>query len=399
MDGEAPSSDRVVEVVDESTKKKQRVVDRKAPSSDRVEEVVDESTKKKWKEQWEVFVKDKKKNKYNEVAIQSLALPLTVDEFYHQVLEDNATQSFEKFMRDIGELNVKSTPWQPSKAPTPSEPNTRSIQYTHPVNAPMAPPTAKAFKQQVLHKFGTVGMCLDTCTVVQEVPMADCFVVNDRLWVHEAEDENTGTVKGCIVAVTYEIKFVKSTMFRRIIESQTRKEYALFWNQYADMVRSLKSPLALEEAELEDELEDVAMELEEATALLEDGQEVPLSSVLGRIRSSSRRLSGVAKLPSARKMIHLEEAAEEKLGIDILTLETFILDGIACVRQKLAEGDIGFVLAGAAFCFMFFITIMSIRQMMLMNGFLQNLDARLEKMNQVNEMLLKKLENGSVCGD
>lgn len=107
-------------------------------------------------------------------------------------------------MRDIGERNVTSTSWQPKKTPTASEPTTRSIQYTHPVNAPMAPPTAKAFKQQFMNKFGTVGLCLETCTVVQEVPMAVCFVVNDRLWVHEAEDESGGPAKGCIVAVTFE---------------------------------------------------------------------------------------------------------------------------------------------------------------------------------------------------
>ena len=83
--------------------------------------------------------------------------------------------------------------------------------------------------------------------------MADCFVVEDRLWVHESDDG-----KGCIVAVTFQIRFVKGTMFRRIIESTTRKEYECFWNQFADIIQSLNgSNISLEE----EELVDVAMEL------------------------------------------------------------------------------------------------------------------------------------------
>ena len=107
---------------------------------------------------------------------------MSVDEFYQRVVKNDAADSIGKFMCDIGELDVDTSPWQPSPTPTASEPITRTIRYTHPVNAPMAPPTAKARKEQTLEKFGNVGMCLQTCTIVEEVPMADCFVVNDRLW-------------------------------------------------------------------------------------------------------------------------------------------------------------------------------------------------------------------------
>ena len=72
-------------------------------------------------------------------------------------------------MQDIGELNVDTTPWQPPGEPTESEPTTRIIHYTHPVNAPMAPPKAKARKEQFFNKVGGVGLCVETCTVVEEV--------------------------------------------------------------------------------------------------------------------------------------------------------------------------------------------------------------------------------------
>ena len=73
----------------------------------------------------------------------------------------------------------------------------------------MAPPMAKARKQQILHKFGDAGLCVETCTVVEEVPMADCFMVEDRVWVHGAKDRS----EGCSVTVTFQIRFVKSTFF------------------------------------------------------------------------------------------------------------------------------------------------------------------------------------------
>ena len=296
-------------------------------------------------------------------------------------------------MTDIGELNVDTTPWHPAQIPTASEPTTRTIHYTHPVNAPMAPPTAKARKQQFFNKVGDVGLCVETCTIVEEVPMADCFVVEDRLWVHESEDG------GCIVAVTFQIRFVKGTMFRRIIESTTRKEYESFWNQFADMIQSLKgSGTSLEE----EELADVAMELEKATLMLEgEGQEVPLSSVLSRIRTSTRRLSTAAKLPSSRKMMHTNEAklSENLTSVDVQQMITFVLDGLAYIRKQISESDCAWALAVTVFFFNLFMNMITLRQIGKMNGFLQNL----EKMNEVNAMLLTKLadtgdvSNGGSC--
>ncbi len=115
-------------------------------------------------------------------------------------------------MRDIGELNVVTTPWDATRVPAePATPEStsRSIHYTHPVNVPMAPPTAKAIKQQQFYKFGNAGLWLETCTIVEDVPMTDCFVVEDRLWVHGASDES----KGCVLSVTFQIRFVKGTIY------------------------------------------------------------------------------------------------------------------------------------------------------------------------------------------
>jgi len=343
------------------------------------------------REQWSSFVKEKKKNKFKEIAIESLALPLTVDEFYNQILVDNAPHSFGKFMQDIGELNVDTTPWQPPGEPTESEPTTRIIHYTHPVNAPMAPPTAKARKEQFFNKVGGVGLCVETCTVVEEVPMADCFVVEDRLWVQENE------VNGCSVAVTFQIRFVKSTYFKRIIENTTRGEYMSFFKQFHDMIISLKSPSAADKSssdELEEqgELEDIAMELEQML----EGQEVPLGSVLGRIRRSSIRLS--AKFPSRKVTKEEEIKVEERQAIDVQTVISFVFDSLSYVRKQIADNDYAWAIAVGVFMFSLFFNLIALRRLGRMDSYLQSLDTKLDKMSEMNELLLSKLsENNNIC--
>jgi len=377
-------------VDDGNEQKKQKVVDGETSRSAAADGGVDMT---RLREQWSSFVKEKKKNKFKEIAIESLALPLTVDEFYNQILVDNAPHSFGKFMQDIGELNVDTTPWQPPGEPTESEPTTRIIHYTHPVNAPMAPPTAKARKEQFFNKVGGVGLCVETCTVVEEVPMADCFVVEDRLWVQENEDG------GCTVAVTFQIRFVKSTYFRRIIENTTRGEYMSFFKQFHDMIISLKSPSAAtdkspsEELEEQGELEDIATELEQ---MLLEGQEVPLGSVLGRIRRSSMRLS--AKFPSTRNKKEEEVKVEERQAIDLQTVISFVFDSLSYVRRQITENDYAWAIAVAVFMFTLLFNLVALRRIGRMDSYLQSLDTKLEKMSEMNELLLSKLsDNNNIC--
>ncbi len=302
-------------------------------------------------------------------------------------------------MRDIGELDVHTSPWELPSASKASESTSRTIQYTHPVNAPMAPPTAKARKQQVLHKFGDAGLCVETCTVVEEVPMADCFVVEDRVWVHGAKDGS----EGCSVSVTFQIRFVKSTfflystpsvilfllilevqltkfclsssfakgtMFRRVIENTTRKEYGVFWNQFAGLVRGLGKGS-----------QEAAISLEEAPAILDgEEQKESLSNVLRCIR----RLIQVVQL----------KGMNEICKINVQKMTTFALVGGRYIRKLITEGDYALFVAGAVFFFMISsLNIVATRQMMMM------MDAHLEKIALNQAILLKLLGNNGSCSN
>ncbi len=263
-------------------------------------------------------------------------------------------------MRSIGEKGVDTTPWLPSHTTTSPGPTSRKIHYTHPITAPLAPPMAKALKKQSLHKFGNVGLCLETCTEVEDVPMADCFVVEDRLWVHASEDNS----EECVVSVTFRIQFVKGSLFRRIIENATRKEYGIYWDQFANMIRLLKPPTALGG----DELQKVAIELQHATELLleSEGQEIQMSSVLrSSIRTLSRRFSLATNVPTSRQLMHLEEKDESTEG------------AVSLANYNAGLPFVGICLLCFAMCYLNFVAT---RQIMTMNGLLNSIDARLEGM-------------------
>lgn len=248
----------------------------------------------------------------------------------------------------------------------------------------MAPPTAAARKEQVLQKFGNVGLCLETSTFVENVPMADCFVVRDRLWVNENSKEG-----GCIVSITFQIDFIKGTMFRRIIENTTRGEYQKYWTQFWDMIKSnLGSSI---------ELDEVAIELEEATLLLEaEGQEVPLSSVLGRIRSSSRRLSVVARRASVRNINGTAEKMENSMALAVIGKgKVVVLELFTIVKQHVkehfAEKDDSYVLGCFLILMLGMFNIMALQQISAMNRSIATLT------KQINEAILTNMGSGENC--
>ena len=152
------------EIMDRGTPKKQKVID----SSSGEEAAADKDIR----QSWDSFTAEKKSNKFNELGLESIALPCSVDDFYKHVLDDNAQHSIEKFMSDIGELSVEATSWQPSNT-TSTDPAHRTIKYIHPINAPMAPPTAGARKEQTFFQIdfikGTIRLKKDRSNVLQTV--------------------------------------------------------------------------------------------------------------------------------------------------------------------------------------------------------------------------------------
>jgi hypothetical protein len=144
-------------------------------------------------------------------------------------------------MEETGETNVIVSQWKKEEN---DDTFTRTIEYSHPVNAPLAPPMARARREQRYRFYGKHGLSVETDTYVEDVPMADCFYVTERVLVEPANE------KGVVVVLAeFDIRFVKRTMFRSIIANTTRSEclkgiqgYGVYWT------KALATPETPEEA-------------------------------------------------------------------------------------------------------------------------------------------------------
>jgi hypothetical protein len=104
----------------------------------------------------------------------------------------------------------------------------------------MAPPQAKAKKEQILKKYHNCGIIIETKTFVSDVPMTDCFYVTDTICISsnsDTSDDDDGTNKcKLILDIRFDIVFVKSTYFRSLIYRTTKNEMQQFMMNFTDYI-------------------------------------------------------------------------------------------------------------------------------------------------------------------
>eukprot|EP00978_Attheya_sp_CCMP212_P033583 scaffold136201_cov54-Attheya_sp.AAC.3 len=174
-----------------------------------------------------------------ETGISGLALSCDLEHFFHEFLVDQAPHSIPLFMGKDGDFELHTTPWKVVSDGTGEL--IRTISYSHPIKAPMAPPSAHATKTQTCQVYGDAGICLKTRTIVIDVPMTDCFHVQDRILVEPTPDG------GVSVTADFKINFVKQTIFKHIIYSTTKGDFLSWFDGLAQMMqdalqRKLLSP-------------------------------------------------------------------------------------------------------------------------------------------------------------
>lgn len=118
-------------------------------------------------------------------------------------------------------MDVTVTPWKlDTNSDNDKESFVRTVEFKHAVNVPMAPPYARARKEQRYRRFGQYGMLLETETYVQDVPLANNFYVADRVLVESSDDG-----KCVVVHAKFDIRFIRRMMFQSIAASQTAKKF------------------------------------------------------------------------------------------------------------------------------------------------------------------------------
>jgi hypothetical protein len=152
-----------------------------------------------------------------------MRLNVTLHAFYEKFLRDDAVASLVKHHEASGDLDSKATQWERSSKVSQK----RLITYNHPIKIPLsiAPPTGAATKTQVMRRFPN-GICVDTETWINDVPLADCFYVADRLLVASNPDG------GVLLTIKFGNCFVKRTMFKNIIASTSVRDVTDFHKGY-----------------------------------------------------------------------------------------------------------------------------------------------------------------------
>ncbi|KAL3909042.1 MAG: hypothetical protein SGILL_008248, partial [Bacillariaceae sp.] len=186
----------------------------------------DKTTAAEIEQEWAQVLNDN--DSYAEIAVRDLELPCDLDTFIKKFVEDAAECSLDKFMVANGDEDMQISDWNLEDDGCCKS---RTMEYTHPVDAPMAPPMARARKEQSLRRYGDHGLVFETKTYVSDVPMTDCFFVADLVRVQSKTGENGE--RSVLVSMLFDIRFVKSTMFKSIIARTSKSELEKFFNELA----------------------------------------------------------------------------------------------------------------------------------------------------------------------
>ena len=203
---------------------------------------------------------------------QNLELPCDLKSFFAMFLADDAKYTIPMFMKENGDDKIKSSEWVKSTDSAFEGVKTRTIEYTHPVNAPMAPPMARARKEQTYQAFEDYGLTVETKTIVSDVPMTDCFYVADRIRV---QSHGEGKVQ---VTMQFDIRFIKGTMFKSVITRTSKREIHNFMNNLASYMSKC---LGENGASTDDKLQ--PQEQQQATNVMPVPTETPSSSFMASL--------------------------------------------------------------------------------------------------------------------
>jgi len=125
----------------------------------------------------------------------------------------------------------------------------RTFRFRTPLSAPIGPSSTRATKTQRFRRFGDGAGCIvDTVTVLEDIPYGDCFEVEDR-WIVKptpppssakggSEDE-AGEGGGVELCISFEIKWMKGTMWKGAIETKTKMDMLAFFVKCADTMEQL----------------------------------------------------------------------------------------------------------------------------------------------------------------
>lgn len=210
-----------------------------------------------------------KEQRLKETVLENIHLPCSLEIFYENFIANDCPHSFGSFQRSvIGDFELEVKKWEKSKDSTATKCSRRTITFRHPLKHKLGPKDASMEKRQQLHLIPGHGILLKTCTYGKGFPAADAFHVED-VWIIEPcnvdADESGRRGNGVSMSVFFQIQYSKSTIFKKMIDVNTKQEYTQMYDKYMHMVTSAlggetKPGAAVAEKKIEDETPKVILE-------------------------------------------------------------------------------------------------------------------------------------------
>ena len=111
----------------------------------------------------------------------------------------------------------------------------RVLKFTHPIKNAVGfgPSEARTTRRQLLRRYQHFGITIENKTVVEGIPAADTFSVDD-FWHIRSDGADNNNV---ILSVNFEINFTKRSMFKTIIEKSVLRETRAWLLGYSRMTQ------------------------------------------------------------------------------------------------------------------------------------------------------------------
>ena len=166
----------------------------------------------------EAYTEEEAKSRLKTVVTSGI-MPLSVAEFAELFVEDGAEHSWLAYHALVLDTSLELSAW--ADMPSTLLGKTRELKFFKPVNLPGLKST-RGVKVQRYRRFGDAGLVVCSSTRLEDVPAADTFSVEDMISVQQVL---TATGEEAVqVEITFEVFFLKTTMFRYLIERNTQSE-------------------------------------------------------------------------------------------------------------------------------------------------------------------------------
>lgn len=192
--------------------------------------------------------------------ISQFQLPVSIEAFQDIFWKDNNLYEF--FLCEyLHDLSVTMSEWQvadPMDIIDDSSPLQRTVRCYHPanVNFPGMPSHAESLKTQVMqfYHFNDSKLVITESNTLRGIPYADYFTV-DTVWDILSIPTSLGTsdYSECVVTITLNVIFHKSTWLQGTIEANTKAELIDVINKWEEFARKQLKAMQMNKVQIENE--------------------------------------------------------------------------------------------------------------------------------------------------